>query len=92
MGKLDKQQITKALINEMFKIAGYNVTYDDIATRKDAWYLQWTMTEEQNKKWIEWGTKFIQKHMNTLPKLAQDEMRMFNLNYGLKIDSDEKIF
>lgn len=91
MGKLDKVQITKALINEMFKIAGYTVTYDDIVNRKDAWYLDWTMTEEQNKRWVEWGTKFIQKHMNTLPKSAQDQMRMFNLNYGLKIE-DEKIF
>lgn len=85
MGKLDKQQITKVLINEMFKIAGHDATFEDIATRKDEWYNQWTMTEQQNKQWREWGTKFIKRHMNTLPKLAQREMDMFNLNYGLKI-------
>lgn len=85
MGKLDKLQITKALINEMFKIAGHDVTFEDIADRKDEWYTEWTMTEEQNKQWREWGTKFIKRHMNILPKLAEREMAMFNLNYGLKI-------
>jgi len=85
MGRLDRLQIAKALINEMFKIAGHNVTYEDIATRKDAWYQDWTMTEEQNKQWREWGTKFIKHHLNTLQKQAESEMAMFDLNYGLKI-------
>jgi len=85
MGRLDRQQITKALINEMFKIAGHNVTYEDIVTRKDAWYQDWTMTEEQNKQWIEWGIKFIKRNLNVLQRQAESEMAMFNLNYGLKI-------
>ena len=88
MGRLDRLQITKALINEMFKIAGHDVTYEDIVGRKDQWYYEWTMTEEQNKQWREWGTKFIEHHLNTLPKIAQSEMEMFNLNYGLKIKQD----
>ena len=88
MGRLDRLQISKALINEMFKIAGHDVKYEDIATRKDEWYQEWTMTEEQNKRWVEWGTKFIEHHLNTLPKIAQSEMAMFNLNYGLKIKQD----
>lgn len=88
MGRLDKLQITKALINEMFKIAGHDVKYEDIVGRKDAWYQDWTMTEEQNKQWREWGTKFIERHLNTLPKMAESEMAMFDLNYGLKIKKD----
>jgi hypothetical protein len=43
------------------------------------------MTEEQNKQWIEWGTKFIKRNLNVLQRQAESEMAMFNLNYGLKI-------
>ena len=85
MGRLDKLQITKALINEMFKIAGHDVTYQDIVGRKDEWYQEWTMTEKENKQWVDWGTKFIEHHLNVLPTLAETEMAMFNMNYGLKI-------
>ena len=90
MGRLDRLQITKALINEMFKIAGHDVKYEDIVGRKDEWYYEWTMTEEQNKQWREWGVKFIKHNMNILPKLAEREMAMFDLNYGLKIVKDER--
>jgi hypothetical protein len=85
MGRLDRLQIAKALINEMFKIAGHDAKFEDIATRKDEWYNEWTMTEEQNKQWIEWGTKFIKRNLNVLQRQAESEMAMFNLNYGLKI-------
>ena len=85
MGRLDRLQITKALINEMFKIAGHDVTFEDIVGRKDAWFQDWTMTEEQNKQWRDWGTKFIKRHLNVLQHQAAHEMAMINLNYGLKI-------
>ena len=88
MGRLDKLQIVKALINEMFKIAGHDVKYEDVVGRKDAWYQDWTMTEEQNKQWREWGTKFIKRNLNVLQRQAESEMAMFNLNYGLKIKQD----
>ena len=41
------EQAVKDLINQMFIIAGHQVTYDDIVGRKDAWYTDWTMTEAQ---------------------------------------------
>ena len=88
MGRLDRLQIGKALINEMFKIAGHNVKYEDIVTRKDEWFKEWSMTEEQNKQWREWGAKFIKHHLNVLPQQAESEMAMFDLNYGLTIKED----
>lgn len=84
MGKLDKLQILKSLINEMFKIAGHDVTFDDILDRKDDWYNQYTMTSEQNKNWVLWGRKFIKKHLKMTDYGAEKEMAMINLNYGLK--------
>jgi len=88
MGRLDRLQIGKALINEMFKIAGHDVKYEDIVTRKDEWFKEWSMTEEQNKQWRAWGAKFIKRQLNVLPKQAESEMAMFDLNYGLKIKKD----
>lgn len=84
MGRLDKTQIVKALINEMFKIAGHEVTYDDVVGRKDDWYNQYTMTPEQNKEWVEWGKKFIKHHLRTTKEGAEREMVWINLQWGLK--------
>ena len=73
------------LVNKMFEIAGHSVTYDDIKGRQDNWYQQWTMTEEQNKEWREWGIKYIKKEKRLLKSYADRQMAMFDLNYGLKI-------
>jgi hypothetical protein len=50
------ENIAKDIINQMFIIAGHQVSYDDIIGRKDAWYTQWTMTEAQRQEWIDWGS------------------------------------
>lgn len=80
-----KLLISKELINEMFRIAGHSVTYDDIKDSKTEWYLKYTMTEEQNETWREWGTKLIRKKFRLPVKAARSEMAMFDLCYGLKI-------
>lgn len=84
-----KQQVAQTLINEMFKIAGHNVTFEDIKDRQDNWYQQWTMTTEQNDQWKEWGVGYIRKEMKMTKKLAEKEMVWFSLKYGLKLDSYE---
>ena len=82
------EEIVRTIINKMFEIAGHNVTYDDIKDRKDNWYQQWTMTEEQNKKWREWGTKYLKKSKHLVKYYAERQMAMFDLNYGLKINNE----
>jgi hypothetical protein len=93
MKRLSRQekidQCTVNLINEMFKIAGHDVSFEDIKNRKDDWYVQWTMTSEQNQEWIQFGVDLIRKTLKMNKKLAEREMQWFNLNYGLKIE--EKI-
>ena len=79
--------IGKEIINEMFKIAGHNVTFEDIKDRQDAWYAQWTMTEEQNSKWRKWGEEKIKSDLKLNKELAKKEMAWFDLMYGLKIDN-----
>jgi hypothetical protein len=82
--------IVETLINKMFEIAGHSVTINDIIDRTDNWYQQWTMTEEQNEEWRQWGIDYLKKKKRWNKKLAEIQMAMFDLNYGLKIQKYEK--
>ncbi len=72
------------LINKMFEYAGHNVTYDDIKDREDDWYTEWTMTMDQNREWMEWGRNEMKKRLKWSNKIAEQEMAMINLMWGLK--------
>jgi hypothetical protein len=72
------------LLNQMFVIAGHNVTYDDIKDRKDDWFTQWTMTTKQNDEWRAWGEDYLRKNLKYTRKLAEREMGMVSLMWGLK--------
>ena len=91
MKRLTRQQKEEKavidLINEMFKIAGHNVTYDDIKDRKDNWFQQWTMTMEQDDEWQEWGKKYLMKELRLYAKQAEREMGMCSLMWGLKFSN-----
>lgn len=85
MARLDAQQAVRILINKMFEIAGYDVTYEQLLERKDDWYNQYTWTKEKNEEWRKFGEEFLYKKFRRTKKGAQAEMAMFDLNYGLKI-------
>ena len=78
------------LINQMFIIAGHDVTYDDVAGRKDDWYAQWTMTVEQSEEWRKWGENYLRKNLKLNKYLAEREMAMVNLMWGLKYSNWEE--
>lgn len=83
--------IVETILNKMFEIAGHSVTFEDIKGRTDNWYQQWTMTEEQNKEWREWGTKYLKKQKHLVKYYAERQMAMFDLNYGLKLETNKTI-
>ena len=70
----------------MFEIAGHDVTYDDVINRKDEWFLDYTMTTEQQKQWIEWGVDFIRKKTRTSKQRAERAMHWIVLNHGLMLN------
>lgn len=93
MKKKDKaEKFLRDCINMMFTIAGHEVGYDDIKDRKDAWYQEWTMTHQQNKEWVEWGQKELKKIFKYPDKVAQLQMGLISLNYGLKFSDTELEF
>lgn len=79
-----KPSLSETLINQMFIIAGHQVTYNDIVGRTDDWYCQWTMTDAQRKEWIDWGVAYIRKTKRWSKKLAEREMAFLDLYCGLK--------
>jgi len=79
-----KTDAVKDIIDQMFIIAGHpEVGYDDIIGRKDEWYLQWSMTEDQRKEWIDWGVAYFRKKKRWSKKLAEREMAFLDLYCGL---------
>lgn len=81
-----EEQMVPDMINKMFEIAGHGVTYNDIKDRKDAWYAQWTMTEQQYDEWKLWGKKYLMKKLRMYAKMAERQMSMIGLMWGLKFD------
>jgi len=77
--KIDQSVID--LINQMFKIAGHTITYDDVKDRKDL--NEYTMTEKQYDEWKNFGVKYLMKKLNMTEFGAQKEMAMFGLVYSL---------
>lgn len=79
-----REQAVIDIINQMFVIAGHEVTFEDIKGRKDDWFTQWTMTVAQSEEWREWGIAYLRKNLKMNKKLAEKEMTWFNLQWGLK--------
>lgn len=79
-----RQQAVIDIINQMFIIAGHEVTYDDIKDRKDDWFTDWTMTVAQSEEWRAWGIAYLRKNLKMNKVSAEKEMTWFNLQWGLK--------
>ena len=79
-----REQAVIDLLNQMFIIAGHNVTYEDIKGRKDNWWTEWTMTMAQADEWKTWGVDYLRKNLKLNKVLAEKEMQWVNLQWGLK--------
>ena len=91
LSRHEKRELAvRDILNEMFRIAGHPITYDDILG-KDDWYQDWTMTVEQSEEWKKWGKKYLMKKLGMLAKQAEKEMMWMNLQWGLKYSDPENI-
>ena len=88
--KQKQEQFVVDIINKMFEIAGHDVTYDDVKDRQDNWYTQWTMTMEQSEEWRKWGVAEIKKQFKYNTVMAEREMGMVSLMWGLKFSDFPK--
>ncbi len=77
-----KEKAVVDIINQMFVIAGHDVTYDDIVG-VDKWFQQYTMTVEQGEELKEWGKQYLMKNLKMRAAQAEKEMQWFNVMWGL---------
>jgi hypothetical protein len=84
-----QEQAVIDLINQMFIIAGHQVTYNDVLG-KENWFQEYTMTVEQAEEFKKWGKKYLMKNLRTYAKAAEREMMWFTLQYGLTYSNWEE--
>jgi hypothetical protein len=77
------------LINQMFIIAGHDVTYDDILGR-DKWFQEYSMTVQQAEEFTKWGKKYLMKNLRMRAFQAEREMMWFNVQWGLTYSNWEE--
>jgi hypothetical protein len=77
-----QEQAVIDLINQMFIIAGHDVTYEDIKDKKN-WFQEYSMTVQQSEEFKKWGKKYLMKELRESAKSAEKEMMWFNLQWGL---------
>ena len=83
-----REQAVVDLINEMFRIAGHNVTFEDIENQEN-WFNQYEMTEEQRDEWKKWGKKYLMKKLDLYAARAEKEMSWIGLMWGLKTKTNQ---
>ena len=86
-----KEKMFKDLINQMFVIAGHNVTYDDILG-VDKWFEKYSMTVEQSEEFKAWGKKYLMKNLRMRAQAAEKEMMWFNVQWGLVHSNFEEYY
>jgi hypothetical protein len=84
-----KEQAVIDLINQMFIIAGHDVTYTDILGKPN-WFQDYTMTVQQAEEFKKWGKKYLMKNLRTSAKAAEREMQWFCLQWGLTYSNWEE--
>jgi hypothetical protein len=84
-----KEKAMVDIINQMFVIAGHEVTYEDIVS-VDKWWQKYTMTVAQGEQLVEWGKQYLMRELKMRAVYAEKEMQWFNVQWGLKYsDIDE---
>ena len=78
-----REQAVIDLLNQMFVIAGHNVTYEDIKGKTDNWWNEWTMTIAHADERKAWGAEYLRKNLKLNKTLAEKEMQWINLQWGL---------
>jgi hypothetical protein len=91
MKKEKLQKAIKDIVDKMFELSGHDIRYADVSGRKDDWYDQYTMTQEQNDEWFRWGIDYLYNNRIAPSKrMAKREMSWLNLGYGLRVSDTDK--
>jgi hypothetical protein len=87
MNEKAKEDLIERLVNLELKIAGHDLTIDDVRG-KENWFSDLTITEKQAEKFKELAIKDIAKTMKvkkTGKMSAESYFSWFDLSYGLRV-------
>ncbi len=83
MNKIDEAY--KEIIIEMMKIAGYDISYEDLLKEEDGWWARYTMTQEQRDKWVDFSVNLLRTKLRWSKRKSVDQMKWVDLMWGLKV-------
>lgn len=83
MNKIDEAY--KEIIMEMMKIAGYDISYEDLLKEKDGWWARYTMTQEQRDKWVDFSVNLLRTKLRWSKRKSVDQMKWVDLMWGLRV-------
>ena len=83
MNKID--EACKEIIMEMMKIAGHDISYEDLLKEKDGWWARYTMTQEQRDKWVDFSVNLLRTKLRWSKRKAVDQMKWVDLMWGLRV-------
>lgn len=92
--KITKKNITNYLIDLQLKIAGYQITYDEIEEQNEVkqhlnpnwrWFDDYTITFEQQNQWYKEANPVIRKLFHCNKTRAEKMLQWLNLDCGLTL-------
>ena len=82
--KVTRENITKHLIEYQLKMI--DKTYEE-ALNTENWFTEWSLTEEQHKKFEKYAIPLLKKVFKYNKAKAEKTFDWFDLQYGLKIQN-----
>ena len=76
-------EVVEHLIN--YQLKPHNITMKDVLGVDD-WYMKYTTTKEGEDSFIKYATDYIRKELKMNKKLAEKQVSMFILQYGLRVE------
>jgi hypothetical protein len=83
MNKIDEAY--KEIITEMMKIAGYDISYEDLLKEKDGWWARYTMTQEHRDQWVDFSVNLLRNKLRWSKRKSVDQMKWVDLMWGLRV-------
>jgi hypothetical protein len=83
MNKIDEAY--KEIIMEMMKIAGHDISYEDLLKEKDGWWARYTMTQEQRDQWVDFSVNLLRTKLRWSKRKSVDQMKWVDLMWGLRV-------
>ena len=83
MNKIDETY--REIIMEMMKIAGHNITYDNLLKEEDGWWSRYTMTQAQRDQWMDFSISLLRTKLRWTKKKSIEQMKWIDLMWGLRV-------